>query len=204
MSQPHPAQPAKLIVGLLIGDKGLLPEITRLLQGTLGALDMVSPWLDFHYTNYYEAEMGTPLYRRILVFKNLIPQQQLAQIKCRTNEVEQALAEHGRRRVNIDPGYLLYERFVLATGKNYAHRIYIGEGIYADLTLIFQEGGYQPLPWTYPDYKASEMHAFLLQVRKKYGVDLNHQPQSVGVDSANGQFHNGASTQFQKGEMKNA
>lgn len=198
MSQPQPAQPAKLVVALLLGDKGLLPDITRLLQRTLGELDMVSPWLDFEYTHYYTAEMGSPLYRRVLVFKNLIPQRQLADIKCSTNQVEQTLAEQGRRRVNIDPGYLLYERFVLATGKNYAHRIYIGEGIYADLTLIFQEGGYQPLPWTYPDYRAPEMHTFLLQVRRKYGADLHHQPQCVDEDSAGGQRQKGANIQSNK------
>ena len=74
--------------------------------------------------------------------------------------------------VNIDPGYLLHERFVLATGKNYSHRIHIGKGIYADLTLIFARGRYEPLPWTYPDYASENMLTFLKQVRKKYGVDL--------------------------------
>lgn len=172
MSQPRPAQPAKLVVALLLADKGALPHIVKLLKAACGDIDMVSPWMDFHYTHYYEAEMGAPLYRRILVFKDLIQQQALAHIKTRTNEVEHALTVQGRRRVNIDPGYLLYERFVLATGKNYAHRIYIGEGIYADLTLIFQNGGYQPLPWSYPDYKSAEMGTFLLKIRKKYGADL--------------------------------
>lgn len=172
MSQPKPAQPAKLVVALLLGAKQLLPQIVAPLKQAFGALDMVSPWMDFEYTHYYQSEMGAPLYRRVLVFKRLIDQQQLAHIKCRTNELEQALAVKGQRRVNIDPGYLLYERFVLATGKNYAHRIYIGKGIYADLTLIYQKGAYQPLAWTYPDYKATEMQTFLAKIRKKYGVDL--------------------------------
>lgn len=174
MSQPRPAQPAKLVVALLLGDKGLLPRIVDLLQALFGSLDMVSPWMDFHYTHYYESEMGAPLYRRILVFKDHVHQQQLARIKIRTNEVEQSLAVRGQRRVNIDPGYLLHERFVLATGKNFAHRIYIGEQIYADLTLVYQKGAYQPLPWTYPDYKATEMRTFLSKIRKKYGADLSH------------------------------
>lgn len=172
MSQPRPAQPAKLVVALLLGDKGRLPQIADMLQEKFGALDMVSPWMAFRYTHYYQSEMGAPLFRRIFAFKHLIYQGQLAQIKCQTNEVEQSLARQGRRCVNIDPGYLLYERFVLATGKNYAHRIYIGKGIYADLTLVYQKGGYQPLQWTYPDYRADDMQAFLLMVRKKYGADL--------------------------------
>ena len=78
----------------------------------------------------------------------------------------------GRRRVNLDPGYLLLERFVLASGKNFTHRIYIGQGIYADLTLMFQKGAFRTLPWTYPDYAARDMQSFLTQVRRKYAADL--------------------------------
>lgn len=153
---------------------------------------MVSPWLDFHYTDYYQPEMGAPLFRRILTFQQLILQSRLSHIKCQTNDVEQALAERGRRTVNIDPGYLLYERFVLATGKNYAHRIYIGEGIYADLTLIYQDSAYQPLPWTYPDYKADEIRTFLLQVRQKYGADLKHNRTDTGEDASSAPSLSGA------------
>ncbi len=175
MSQPQPAQPAKLVIALLLRDQALLSHVAALLQASFGDLDLVSPWFDFKYTDYYTTEMGTPLFRRILVFRHLIDQQHLARIKRQTNTIEQTFAVHNQRQVNIDPGYLLYERFVLATGKNYAHRIYIGEGIYADLTLIYQGGNYQPLPWTYPDYQATEIRMFLLQVRHKYGADLKYQ-----------------------------
>jgi hypothetical protein len=119
--------------------------------------------------------MGAPLYRRVFSFERLIAQEQLAEIKCRTNSLETKLSTQGRRSVNIDPGYLLFERFVLATGKNYTHRIYIGRGIYADLTLIYQKGAYRPLPWTYPDYAAPQMGSFLVKVRQKYGADLKAQ-----------------------------
>jgi hypothetical protein len=81
--------------------------------------------------------------------------------------------------VNIDPGYLLLERFVLATGKNYAHRIYIGQNIYADLTLTYAKGGFQTLPWTYPDYASPEIRDFLLQVRYKYSMDLKEIQRSI-------------------------
>jgi hypothetical protein len=108
----------------------------------------------------------------MLAFKPLVEQDRLAEIKLATNAMEQACVVDGRRRVNIDPGYLLLERFVLATGKNYSHRIHIGRGIYADLTLIYRRGGYQPLPWTYPDYADQPLRLFLLAVRRKYAVDL--------------------------------
>ena len=172
MSQPQSPSPAKLVMSLLMADKALGPRITIELEQVFGAIEIVSPWMDFNYTNYYAPEMGMPLHRRMLVFKELIAQSDLARIKLRTNEIEMQYAHRGKRRVNIDPGYLLYERFVLATGKNYSHRIYIGDGIYADLTLVYQKSAYQSLPWTYPDYADPVMGDFLMQVRQKYGEDI--------------------------------
>ena len=116
--------------------------------------------------------MGAHLVRRMLAFKNLIRQNELPAIKLSTNRLEKEYSENGKRRVNLDPGYLLLERLVLASGKNFSHRIYLGEGIYADLTLIYQHGAFEKLPWTYPDYADQPMLAFLQQVRSKYAVDL--------------------------------
>ena len=172
MSLPRKSQPAKLVIGLLLNDKKLLHDVALDLEKAFGTIDWTGPWMAFNYTDYYAAEMGKPLHRCMLVFRELIEQLDLAAIKLQTNDIERNYADAGRRKVNIDPGYLLYERFVLATGKNYSHRIYIGRGIYADLTLIYQQGAYQSLPWTYPDYKDEAMGDFLLQVRRKYGEDL--------------------------------
>lgn len=171
MSHPQAPQPAKLVIGVFLKDKSLLQQAAESLQAAFGSIDMVSPWFAFDYTNYYVPEMGRPLFRRMLVFKTLIQQEALASIKCSTNDLEMRFAVDGKRRINIDPGYLLHERFVLATGKNYTHRIYIGQGIYADLTLLFQKGEFQTLPWTYPDYAAAEMLDFLSRVRQKYSAD---------------------------------
>ena len=112
--------------------------------------------------------MGAPLYRRVFAFDKFIQQNDLAQIKHTTNQIEQKYSQNGKRMVNIDPGYLLHERFVLASGKNYSHRIYIGDGIYADLTLIYHKGSFQKLPWTYPDYSDRPMLTVLERVRNKY------------------------------------
>lgn len=173
MSTPIAPQPAKLVVGLILHHRRLLNDVARLLKSDFGDIDMISPWFAFDFTEYYHSEMGTPLYRRLLVFRKLVEQDELSGIKHRTNEIERRFSKDGGRKVNIDPGVLLYERFVLATGKNYSHRIYIGRRIYADLTLIFQNSAYQVLPWTYPDYAAEAMRTFLLQVRRKYADDLD-------------------------------
>ncbi len=132
MSIPHSPPGAKAVVGLFMKDKGLLDSAAAALSGRLGSVDIVSPWLPFDYTTYYESEMGAPLFRRVFVFKPLIQQDALADIKLFTNELEGKYKREGRRMVNIDPGFLTRERFVLASGKNFAHRIYIGKGIFAD------------------------------------------------------------------------
>lgn len=172
MSLPQSPKPAKLIIGLFMLDKGLIDPLANELVNLFGPVDLVSAWFPFDFTAYYQNEMGSPLFRRMLAFKNLIEQSNLAEIKIRTNEIEQKYALHKKRRVNIDPGYMLLERFVLATGKNYSHRIYIGKGIYADLTLIFESGAFRKLPWTYPDYSDKVMLDYLQQVRRKYALDL--------------------------------
>jgi len=153
-------------------DKILIEPISAQLVEKFGPVDMISSWFPFDYTSYYESEMGTPLFRRMMVFKTLIDPCALPDIKLFTNTVEHGCAMGEKRQVNIDPGYLVHERFVLATGKNYTHRIYIGKGIYADLTLIFTRGAFQTLPWTYPDYAQENLKAFLEQVRKKYVLDF--------------------------------
>jgi hypothetical protein len=172
MSQPQDAAPAKLVVGFLVADRSLAAQIIDALRDPFGPLDLVSPWLPFDYTDYYEREMGTPLQRRLLAFKNLVAQDRLAAFKQISNRVEAGLTVHGRRRANIDPGLLSSERFVLATGKNFSHRIYLGQGIYADLTLIYRHGVFQALPWTYPDYRDGDLHRFLNRVRCKLQRDL--------------------------------
>ena len=179
MSLPQAPKPAKLVIGLIMKDRELFEPLGVELSAGFGSVDMVSSWMPFDYTSYYEAEMGTPLFRRLLTYKKLINQDELPEIKLATNRLEQSVAQSGRRRVNIDPGYLLYERFVLASGKNFSHRIYIGSGIYADLTLIYQRGGFEKLPWTYPDYADQPMLEFLTRIRRKYAVDLKQNQTEV-------------------------
>ncbi|MDM8525182.1 DUF4416 family protein [Desulfococcaceae bacterium HSG8] len=172
MSKPRPPEPAKLVISLFMKEKNLLQPVAEELSERFGSADMVSAWLPFDYTSYYEPEMGAPLFRRVLTFTSLIRQRDLADIKIETNEIEIKYSENNNRQVNIDPGYMLRERFVLATGKNFTHRIYIGKHIYADLTLVYTKGAFRELPWTYPDYADKRMLAYLELVRKRYVTDL--------------------------------
>ncbi|MBS3809489.1 MAG: DUF4416 family protein [Desulfobacterales bacterium] len=172
MSRPASPAHAKLVVGAFTAEGDLILPVAQKLSEKFGDIDLASNWFAFDYTDYYEPEMGTGLLRRMMAFKSLVSQDALAEIKHATNEIEAQYCSKDKRRVNIDPGYLLRERFVLATGKNFSHRIYIGRGIYADLTLVYQKGAFRPLPWTYPDYTALDMLGFLQRVRSKYIFDL--------------------------------
>ncbi len=185
MSRPQPPTPAKLIVGFFLRDRGLAAGIVRNLQAYLGSVDMISGWFDFNFTTYYHQEMGSPLSRRMVVFKPLAAQTALPDVKLATNRLEHAYREQGRRQVNIDPGYLLPERFVLATGKNFTHRMYMSQGIYADLTLIYRKGAFRTLPWTYPDYADSGLIDFLTLVRNRYMLELKQHTRAERVDFRN-------------------
>lgn len=168
MSIPREPKPAKLVISIFMQDKHHLQKAVRSLSESFGSVDMVSPWLPFDQTDYYTAEMGTPLFRRFISFDGLIQQDALADIKCFTNGLEGQFSKEGKRLVNIDPGYMVAERFVLATGKNYTHRIYLRARIYADLSLIYRKGRFRPLDWTYPDYVGEAIIRLLHSIRDRY------------------------------------
>lgn len=172
MSTPRPVPPAKLVVGFFLAQKPLGQTVVAALVDRFGPVDLVSAWMPFDYTDYYRNEMGENLMRRLVSFARLVDPADLAAIKLQTNALENELAGEGRRTVNLDPGTLTAAQFVLATGKNYSHRICLGQGIYADLTLVYGQGRFQPLAWTYPDYRDPALLAFLGRVRRKYLVDV--------------------------------
>jgi len=172
MSRPQTPKPAKLVIGFFLKEKDLVVPVVKALIAKFGPVDISSSWLPFNFTTYYEPEMGEPLFRRMLAFETLIKQSVLSEIKQITNDLELEYLKNSKRMVNLDPGYMLRERFVLATGKNFSHRIYIGQRIYADLTLIYAKGRFIKLPWTYPDYAEQNMLIYLERVRNKYVIDL--------------------------------
>ncbi len=175
MSQPEISNDVKLMMSLFSPEKALLESVLEKLSGIYGPMDWISPELFFDRTRYYEKEMGWPLHRRFVTFTDLIPPERLVEIKLETNRMEKSCLKGEQRRINIDPGYICLERLVLATGKNYIHRIYLRKGIYADLTLVFKRGGFVPLEWTYPDYADPEMIENFNAVRSRYLAQLREE-----------------------------
>jgi len=173
MSIPKEPDDVKLICSIFSPEKSLIEKVLEEdLRKRFGDLDWISPELFFDKSRYYEKEMGWPLYRRFVSFKRLIRPDSIVSIKLFTNEVEYKYSEQGKRRVNIDPGYISLEKLVLVTGKNYAHRIYLCKGIYAEVTLIYKRGSFRPLEWTYPDYAQEEIIIYFNQIRDRYKKQL--------------------------------
>lgn len=173
MGQPRPPQPVKLIVSAFAPGDELLQTAKPLLVAEWGETDFESDLLPFEHTAYYAPEFGSGLVRRVWAFRQLIDPGDLAAIKVRTNQIEQGLAVDGRRRVNLDSGYLCQAKLVLATTKNHGHRIYIGRtpetvGIYAEVTLQYRDKAFRPFPWTYPDYATPEYCKMFEEIRRIY------------------------------------
>ena len=166
MGQIGNFQKEKLVIPVL----STLPEVRevllRLLTDSFGPIDYESPLLDFNYTDYYTPEMGQNIKRFFLSFRDLVDPEKLAEIKIETNRLEDSLALGGLRRINLDPGLLCLSRFVLATTKENAHRIPLQRGIFGEITLIYRNKEFQPLPWTYPDYASQEYRRILNEIRQ--------------------------------------
>jgi len=168
--------PVKLIVGILTSIPELLPETEKELTALFGDIDARSEVFPFDWTNYYSEEMGSPLYRRFLSFADLIEASVVVDAKIAANELESLMAEKYpgvERPVNLDPGYMEQSKIVLASTKNFFHRILIARGIYAEVTLCYQNKQWKSFPWTFPDYGSGKYHPFFTELREKYRGQLN-------------------------------
>jgi hypothetical protein len=172
MASSHIHPPVLLIVAAFSRHEEALRWAEEKLTSQFGPIAQSSPDYDFHQTRYYESTMGPGLKKRFLIFHDLIPPERLAEIKVLTNNLEQELAAAGRfpepRPLNLDPGILSLGKFMLATTKDQAHRIYLRDGIYAEVTLQFQSHAYRPNPWTYADYREQRLLDFLCDARDYY------------------------------------
>ena len=165
-------QPVKLIASLLTGDLALLTQVREALSQAFGPIDFESELLPFDHTEYYASEFGPDLQRQIVSFERLVDPGELPSIKRQTNDLEWSLSRDERRRVNIDPGYVSLGKMVLASTKDHAHRLYLGEGIYGEGTLVYQRGRFRAWPWTYPDYAGDDYCSMFEQIRERYKAQL--------------------------------
>jgi len=184
MGEIRTPEPVKLFAGILAANLDALSIAIEKLSETFGEIDIESEVMPFDFTDYYAEETGTDIKRKFVSFVRLIAPDEIAPIKRRTNELEGEIAAipglSFKRPANIDPGYLSLSKVVLATTKDHSHRLYLRDGIYAEVTLRFHKGDYEPFPWTYPDYRTEAYRAFFRKTREKYLKQLR------GIEGASG------------------
>lgn len=172
MGQPTSPQPAKLLCGMLAQREEWFASAEEKLAAAFGPIDLASDLIPFDFTDYYAPEMGAGLLRKFITHNDFIAPGGLAAIKVATNAMEAELAQEldadVARPVNLDPGYLDGSKLVLATTKDRSHRIYLGRGIYAEVTLTWRDGAWRPTPWTYRDYQSGSYLAFFTGARARY------------------------------------
>ncbi|MCR5305973.1 MAG: DUF4416 family protein [Oscillospiraceae bacterium] len=162
-------EPEKLICGILYTDEAAADAALRRLTAEFGAVDVqAEPYCFSEISPYYDGEMGGRVFRRMVSFKECRDPAELAAVKILTNRIEQETADAGNRHINLDPGFVSPGRLSLATTKNAGHRIPLSDGIYAELTLFYARGAWNPFPWTYMDFQREQVRRFLSEVRRIY------------------------------------
>jgi len=168
MGKIKPHHKVKLIVGLIYKEDAVFDKVRLLLEKKFGKFDFQTNPIQFTYTDYYEKEFGAGLKRVFISFDKLIPPEKLAKIKILTNKIEERLARGANRAINIDPGYLDLAKLILASTKDFRHRISIGNGIFAETTLFYQDKTFKSHELTYPDYRSAEYISIFNKIREIY------------------------------------
>lgn len=163
---------AKFFIGFISNDTALFQKVKTILIKKFGPTDIESNILEFNSTTYYNKEMGEGLKRKFLSFNRLVNLEDINITKILSNKLEKKFSIEGKRRINIDPGYITLSKVSLLTTKDYYHRIYLGKGIYGEVTLYYKDKTFRPFEWTYPDYKSKDYIDFFNKVREIYALQL--------------------------------
>ncbi|MBA7589860.1 hypothetical protein ES708_31953 [subsurface metagenome] len=171
--------PAALISGIIYSDNETAALAVQKCVVEFGEIAFKSDEFDFIMTDYYTPEMGENLKKRFYCFSQPINPEKLSEVKRKTNDIENEFSRGSgktlSRTVNIDPGYITLSKLVLASTKDYSHRIYIGDNIYAEVTLQFIKNSFIPIETTYPDYQIplsidffNDVRAFVKRNRRQW------------------------------------
>lgn len=178
MGQAKSPPPCALFVAAFSSDASLLDLIWKRLQEAWGPIADLSPAFDFVESGYYHATMGLGLKKQLALFRDRLDPADLADRKLYCNDLEEEFAalSETKRPVNIDPGYVSLTKLVLASTKNREHRIYLRDGVYAEVTLAFRDQEWQAMPWTYADYRREDVRSFLKSARRRFSQSLPSRP----------------------------
>lgn len=173
MGNVCPPEKVKLIAGLISNDIELLDKIKHVLEKRFAnTVDFESGVLDFTHTEYYNEEMGLSLKRKFFSFNKPVSLESIEKFKLLSNKIEKKNSVGAKRKINIDPGYLDLSKLVLFSTKDYSHRVHIGKGIFAEVTLFYKDKKFNAWPWTYPDYRTDSYLSIFDNIRELYKKDL--------------------------------
>jgi hypothetical protein len=158
----------KFICGFIYSKENIYRKVKTIMERKLGNIDFESEIIDFTFTDYYYTEIGKPLFRRFVAFKELRVAEELVKIKLFCINLERRFSLKEKRTINIDPGYLNDAKLILSTTKDFYHRIYLSRGIYAEVTLYYKKGNFCDFPTTYPDYRTYQYKSIFFSIRKIY------------------------------------
>ncbi len=181
MSTPSQPERVKLVVASTYKDIKIFEEAMDLISERYGKVDFIGGEYDFDFTDYYADEMGEGLKKRILSFRELISPETITDIKWFIYKLEKRFSKEGRRLINLDPGYMTKGNFMLTTFKDSPHRIYLRDGVYAEIELIYENAGFSVLRWTYPDYRKKEVIDNLISIRDIYLSQLREERRKKDV-----------------------
>ena len=162
--------PARLIISAIYSSEEALADAIKELEKKFGHIELETEAFDFTHTDYYNEEMGEGLKRKFFAFEKMVERDTLADIKIWTNKLESKfgdkVGDYVFRTINLDPGFLTLAGLTLASTKDFAHRVYLRDGIFAEKNLIYEHKEFKPLSWTYPDYQEPKFLEFLTKVRE--------------------------------------
>jgi hypothetical protein len=164
--------PAKLVMGILISRIEMKETLLSRLTSAFGPVDCLGEPIDFTFSGYYDAEMGRPITRLFVSFRELRDGGSLAEVKRTTNLIEKEFMVDTNRKINLDPGFIFLSKFILATTKDGSQRIPLEKGIYAEITLVFENKSFRPVELTYPDYRSPQYIKILNELRNSYRDQL--------------------------------
>jgi len=179
MARIQKPPPGQLIVSIIYSHIDAVVDALRLLEKQFGRVRCETVDIQYTNTDRYEEEMGSNLVRRLFSFEKLVERDSLPEIKSVCQEIERQLGDQVGdfvfRAANLDPGVLTPDNLVMASNREYNHRIYLADGVFAEIQLIWAHGQFTRLPWTNHDFCDDEVVDFLIRVRQTFDLLDEHQ-----------------------------
>jgi hypothetical protein len=170
---------SKRVMAILITGPRPSEALWADLEGRFGPIDFKGAFPAFESTGYYREEFGDGLHRGFASFRGLFDPAGLPAFKREAAGLEAALGADGKRSCNLDAGYLDADKLVLASFKRGPCKLYLRDGVYADMLLKYSKGRFEAMPWAFPDFRDGRYDKSLLAIRERLKSELRKGRESL-------------------------